>query len=107
MSLKEKIKKTGPESSTIVRIAGLPKLADSLAYPPRALRSDRAGAYLSMSESNFLRLVKAGRLPKGKKLDGIVFWDRVALDSFVENYEGEGDETAVEDKWSKILGENQ
>ena len=58
-----------------------------------------------MSESNFLRLVKAGRLPKGKRLDGIVFWDRVALDSFVENYEG--DETTVEDKWAKILGDNK
>jgi predicted DNA-binding transcriptional regulator AlpA len=82
-------------------------LADSFSYPPRAMRSERAGAYLSMSESNFLRLVKAGRLPKGKRLDGIVFWDRVALDSFVENYEGEADETTVDDKWSKILGDTK
>ena len=107
MSLKERIKKNGPESSKIARIGGHPKLADSFSYPPRAMRSERAGAYLSMSESNFLRLVKAGRLPKGKRLDGIVFWDRVALDSFVENYEGEADETTVEDKWSKILGDNK
>jgi hypothetical protein len=32
-----------------------------------------------------------------------VFWDRVALDSFVENYEGEADETTVADEWSKML----
>jgi hypothetical protein len=107
MSLKEKGKNNGPESSKIERVGGLPKLADSFSYPPRAMRSDRAAAYLSMSESNFLRLVKAGRLPKGKRLDGIVFWDRVALDSFVENYEGEADETTVEDKWAKILGDNK
>jgi predicted DNA-binding transcriptional regulator AlpA len=86
---------------------GTSKLLDSFSYPPRAMRSDQAGAYLSMSESNFLRLVKERRLPKGKRLDGIVFWDRVALDSFVENYEGEADETTVEDKWSKILGDNK
>src|SRR5438094_519801 len=105
MSLKEKIKNIRPESSKIDRIGGLPKLADSFSYPPRAMRSDRAAAYLSMSQSNFLRLVKAGRLPKGKRLDGIVFWDRVALDSFVENYEGESDDG--EDKWSRILGDKK
>jgi predicted DNA-binding transcriptional regulator AlpA len=107
MSLKGKIKNIRPESSKIDRVGGHPKLADSFSYPPRAMRSERAGAYLSMSESNFLRLVKAGRLPKGKRLDGIVFWDRAALDSFVENYEGEADETTVEDKWSKILGDTK
>ncbi len=107
MSLKGKIKNIRPESSKIDRVGGHPKLADSFSYPPRAMRSERAGAYLSMSESNFLRLVKVGRLPKGKRLDGMVFWDRVALDSFVENYEGEADETTVEDKWSKILGDTK
>jgi predicted DNA-binding transcriptional regulator AlpA len=80
------------------------KLADSLAYPPRIFRSDRAAAYLSMSESQFLKLVAAGRLPKGKKLGGITFWDRAMLDAFVDNYEGEADEAATEAKWAKILG---
>jgi predicted DNA-binding transcriptional regulator AlpA len=107
VSRRPKTETFSPESDRIAGVGGHPKLADSLAYPPRALRSDRAGAYLSMSESNFLRLVKAGRLPKGKRLDGIVFWDRVALDSFVENYEGDADETTVEDKWAKILGDNK
>jgi predicted DNA-binding transcriptional regulator AlpA len=108
MSLKENIKKTGPnrpESAKIAGVGGHPKLADSFSYPPRAMRSERAAAYLSMSESNFLRLVKEGKLPKAKKLDGIVFWDRGALDSFVENYEGEVDETI--DKWDKILGDRK
>jgi predicted DNA-binding transcriptional regulator AlpA len=86
-----------------VRAMGAQKLADHLAYPPRAMRSDRAAAYLSMSESHFLKLVSEARLPKGKRLGGIVFWDRAALDSFVENYEGEADETTVADEWSKML----
>ena len=80
-----------------------PKLADHLAYPPRLFRSDRAAAYLSMSESHFLKLVKQGRLPKSKKLGGITFWDRAALDSFADNYEGEADETTVADEWSRML----
>lgn len=82
------------------------KLADSMAYPPRAMRADRAAAYLSMSTSTFLELVEKGRLPKGKKLAGMRFWDRLALDSFVENYEGEADEDRVNEKWSKILGDD-
>jgi predicted DNA-binding transcriptional regulator AlpA len=70
------------------------KLADSLAYPPRALRADRAAAYLSMSTSFFLEMVKRGRLPKPKKLAGkFQFWDRLALDEFVEHYKGEPEDT--------------
>ena len=78
------------------------KLADSLSYPPRAMRADRAAAYLSMSTSTFLKLVDEGSLPKGKRLGGIVFWDRVALDSFVENYEGE--ESKQLNQIDKLLG---
>jgi hypothetical protein len=70
------------------------KLADGLAYPPRIFRSDRAAAYLSTE----------GRLPKGKKLGGITFWDRAMLDSFVDNYQGE---EVAEDKWAKILGDTK
>jgi predicted DNA-binding transcriptional regulator AlpA len=82
---------------------GSRKLADDLCYPPRAMRADRAAAYLSMATSTFLNLVDEKRLPKGKRLRGMVFWDRAELDSFVENYEGEADEATTEDKWAKIL----
>jgi predicted DNA-binding transcriptional regulator AlpA len=82
---------------------GASKLADHLAYPPRLFRSDRAAAYLSMSESHFLKLVALGRLPKSKKLGGITFWDRATLDTFADNYEGEADEATVADEWSKML----
>jgi predicted DNA-binding transcriptional regulator AlpA len=82
---------------------GAHKLADGLSYPPRILRSERAAAYLSMSESHFLTLVKARRLPQGKKLNGITFWDRLSLDAFVDSYEGEVDEQTVADEWSKML----
>lgn len=72
------------------------KLADSLAYPPRALRADRAAAYLSLSTSFFLELVDEGRLPKGKKLKSIVIWDRCELDQFVEHYQGEPEDTRTD-----------
>jgi len=82
------------------------KLADGLAYPPGALRADRAAAYLSMSTSTFLELVEKGRLPRGKKLAGIRFWVRRELDNFIEAYEGDEPEdaaAAVEAKWKKVL----
>ena len=76
------------------------KLADTLAYPPRALRADRAAAYLDIATPTFLRLVKDGRLPPGKKLAGIVFWDRVTLDDFVERFEGDRDKV---NPWDTFL----
>jgi predicted DNA-binding transcriptional regulator AlpA len=56
------------------------KLADHLCYPPRAMRADRAAAYLSMSRSSFLELVEEGRMPKPARIGGMVLWDRLALD---------------------------
>jgi len=81
------------------------KLADGLSYPPGALRADRAAAYLSMSTSTFLKLVDEKRLPKGKRLGGITFWSRHALDNFIESYEGEGGDEAdaVDAEWRKML----
>jgi excisionase family DNA binding protein len=69
------------------------------------MRADRAAAYLSMSTSTFLKLVDEGRLPKGKRLGGIVFWDRAALDSFVEHFEGEEEPSGV-NQIDKLLGVN-
>jgi predicted DNA-binding transcriptional regulator AlpA len=81
------------------------KLADHLAYPPRALRAERAAAYLSMSTAMFLKLVGDGKLPKPKRLGGIVFWDRAKLDEFVEFFEGD-DGGEVGNPFEKILGTN-
>jgi predicted DNA-binding transcriptional regulator AlpA len=69
------------------------RLQDGLAYPPRAMRVDRAAAYLSMSRSAFLDLVNAGTLPKPTRIGGLVLWDRLALDVAFEELaaEGEGD----------------
>jgi predicted DNA-binding transcriptional regulator AlpA len=93
---------TVPGSGTMSRKVG-GKLADTFAYPPRLLRSDRAAAYLSMSESHFLKLVGQGRLPNSKRLGGITFWDRLSLDAFVDSYEGEEDAARIDDEWSKML----
>jgi hypothetical protein len=79
------------------------KLADTLAYPPRALRANRAAALSLNVHRNVPRSRGSRTMPKPKKLRGIVFWDRVALDDFVERYEGDEDES--ENAWDKYLGQ--
>jgi excisionase family DNA binding protein len=61
------------------------RLQDTLAYPPRLLRADRAAAYLGMGERTFLRLVADGKLPKPKRIGGVVAWDRYRLDACIDD----------------------
>ena len=67
------------------------KFQDSVGYPPRYMRADRAAAYLDISRSKFMELVEAHRLPKPKALDGIRVWDRLALETAVDNFPDSGD----------------
>lgn len=62
------------------------KLQDDLAYPPRAMKAERAAAYLDMSRSKFLELVGQGRLPKPKIIDGVRVWDRLAIDAAFNDF---------------------
>lgn len=60
-------------------------VADNSNYPPRGMRSDRAAAYLGMSEASFLRLVADKVFPPGIPIRGMVVWDRFDLDTSFEN----------------------
>lgn len=52
----------------------LPSLR-SLSIPRFALRRPEAAASLGISEGLFDNWVKGGRMPTGRKIDGIVLWD--------------------------------
>jgi hypothetical protein len=67
------------------------KHQDVMAYPPRAMKAERAAAYLDMSRSKFLELVEAKRLPRPKIIDGIRVWDRLALDAAFNDFPERGD----------------
>jgi predicted DNA-binding transcriptional regulator AlpA len=71
------------------------KLQDELAYPPRAMKAERAAAYLDMSRSKFLELVEQGRLPKPKVIDGIRVWDRLAIETAFNNFPDHNDDDSV------------
>jgi predicted DNA-binding transcriptional regulator AlpA len=58
-------------------------LQDNLGYPPRAMRADRAAAYLDISRSLFLELVEEGKLPKPRHWPDheAPRWDRLELEA--------------------------
>ena len=71
------------------------KFRDNLAYPRRAMKAERAAAYLDMSRSKFLELVEQGRLPGPKIIDGIRVWDRLALDVAFNEFPDRSDDDSV------------
>jgi hypothetical protein len=83
------------------------KLQDDLAYPPRAMKADRAAAYFDMSRSKFLELVQADRLPKPKIIDGVRVWDRLALDTAFNDFPDRDDGASVgarRNTFDEVLG---
>ena len=78
---------------------------DVLAYPPRAMKADRAAAYLDMSKSKFLELVERGELPKPKIIDSMRMWDRLALDAAFSEFQepGEGDTLGRRNTFDDVL----
>ena len=66
------------------------RAADSLSYPPRGLSREEAARYIGVGATKFDELVKDGRMPKPKRVDGRTVWDRVALDVAFTDLPDEG-----------------
>lgn len=64
--------------------------SDSLSYPPRGLSREEAARYVGVGTTKFDELVRDRRMPKPKKIDGRVIWDRVALDLAFNELPSEG-----------------
>lgn len=56
------------------------KAADTPSYAPRGLRREAAANWIGVSASKFDEMVKDGRMPPPKQVDGCVVWDRYRLD---------------------------
>lgn len=55
--------------------------ADNIAYAPRGLCREEAARYVGVGSTKFDEMVKDGRMPKPKRVDGRTVWDRIALDA--------------------------
>lgn len=62
-------------------MSGINLKTDMIAYPPRGLSRVEAARYIGVGPSKFDQLVKDGRMPKPKRIDGRTIWDRIALDA--------------------------
>ena len=77
------------------RPSGLP-----LSLPPRGLSRVQAAEYIGISASKFDQLVRDGRMPGPKRIDGRTVWDRQKLDvAFAELPDGDGHS---DDVWSRV-----
>lgn len=55
--------------------------SDAFAYPPRGLNREEAARYIGVGTTKFDELVRDGRMPQGKRVDGRVVWDRYKIDA--------------------------
>jgi predicted DNA-binding transcriptional regulator AlpA len=53
-------------------------------YAPRGINREDAARYIGVSPRKFDELVADGRMPKPRRVDGRVIWDRVALDVYFD-----------------------
>jgi len=54
---------------------------DGLAYPPRGMSRDEAARYVGVSITKFDEMVSDGRMPRPKRIDCRVVWDRLKLEA--------------------------
>jgi predicted DNA-binding transcriptional regulator AlpA len=56
-------------------------VVDTLGYAPRGLSREEAARYVGVGITKFDELVKDGRMPRPKRIDGRVVWDRLKLEA--------------------------
>jgi predicted DNA-binding transcriptional regulator AlpA len=57
------------------------KRLDAYAYPPRGMSRDEASRYVGVGVTLFDEMVADGRMPKPKRINSRLVWDRFALDA--------------------------
>jgi predicted DNA-binding transcriptional regulator AlpA len=59
--------------------------APRIRIEPRGLSRTDAAAYIGIGVSKFDQLIEDGRMPRPRRVDGRVLWDRYALDDAFES----------------------
>lgn len=54
---------------------------ETIAYPPRGLSREEAARYIGVGTTKFDQLVEKRLMPRPKRIDGRVIWDRLAVDA--------------------------
>ncbi|MDP9572428.1 UNVERIFIED_ORG: putative DNA-binding transcriptional regulator AlpA [Agrobacterium larrymoorei] len=67
------------------------KRQDTFAYAPRGLSRDEAARYIGVGVTKFDEMVSDRRMPKPKRVDGRVVWDRISLDAAFSDLPSDGE----------------
>ena len=67
-------------------------------YAPRGLARDDAARYVGVGTTLFDEMVADGRMPRPKRINGRVIWDRLALDGAFTDLPD-----AVDNAWDRAL----
>lgn len=70
---------------------------------PRGLSRQLAAAYIGIGTTKFDEMVADGRMPKPKRVDGRVLWDRFALDGAFEALPTDGQADQEENPWDETV----
>jgi len=54
---------------------------DTIAYPPRGMSRDEAARYIGVGVTKFDEMVSDRRMPRPKRVDGRVIWDRLKIEA--------------------------
>ncbi len=65
--------------------------------PPRGLSRVEAAAYIGTGATKFDEMVVDGRMPKPKRIDARIVWDRHKLDEYFEALPGDEDRNPWEE----------
>jgi predicted DNA-binding transcriptional regulator AlpA len=63
--------------------------SDPISYPPRGMSREEAARYVGVGVDLFDQMVADRRMPKGKRINRRVVWDRAALDMAFTDLPGE------------------
>jgi predicted DNA-binding transcriptional regulator AlpA len=75
-------------------------LSDTRPMPRRWLNRVEAAIYTTLSPTKFDELVRAGRMPVPRRIDGRLIWDLHELDLFMEaTPRNDRGEKATDDDW--------
>ncbi|MBX3502839.1 MAG: hypothetical protein KF889_25620 [Alphaproteobacteria bacterium] len=65
-------------------------MAEAPSYPPRGLSREEAARYIGVGATKFDEMVRDRRMPRPKRIDGRVVWDRIALDAAFSDLPDDG-----------------
>jgi predicted DNA-binding transcriptional regulator AlpA len=76
------------------RVSRLP-----LSLAPRGLSRSQAAEYIGVGATKFDEMVDDGRMPRPKRIDGRLVWDRIKLD---EAFDALDDDARPKNEWDDL-----